>query len=433
MAALNIVFGFLMIFCTDTLGMPAALVGTLLMASKIVDSFCDPFVASLIENTNTRLGKARPSELFLIPGWICRFLRFCASPEWSMVAKSVWVCAMYTLVFSIFETFVGNANSPFMIRAFVRRQVLAKVSSYGGIVTMIGAMVVSISFPMVMAKIATSPAGWRQLIALYAIPLLLLGLLRVIFVKEVVQTDSDAAEKVPLRLMLKMLGTNKYIWVFAGLMGFFNIITNMNVAVYFFKYTIGNLSLMGVFQAFSMVMLLGMFIMPQLTKRFSVPTIIMGGAAISIAGYILVFFAGTNLILLAIGGILAGVVTFPISYLQILIIMDICTFNEWKGMPRMETTVSMGASVFSKIGQAVGAGLLGILLGKAGYEGTLTTQPDSALLMIRLLYSLIPAIAMLGIFFIARVLGNFSKRIPQMAKEVEERKAATGAGTPQEA
>ena len=190
---------------------------------------------------------------------------------------------------------------------------------------------------------------------------------------------------------------------------------------------------MGVFQIFSMVMLLGMFLMPQLTKRFSTPSIIIGGAIISIAGYVVIFFAGTNLILLVIGGILAGLATFPISYLQILIIMDICTFNEWKGMPRMEVTVSMGASLFSKIGQGVGAGLLGILLGAAGYEGTLTVQPDSALLMMRLLYSLIPGAAMLLILLFAKILGDFSKRVPQMAKEVEARKAVAGVGTPQEA
>ncbi|MDR0719512.1 MAG: MFS transporter [Treponema sp.] len=426
-AAINIVFGFLMIFCTDTLGMPAALVGTLLMASKIFDGFTDLFAAYVIENTHTRLGKARPYEFCLIGVWICTFLIFCASPEWSLIAKSIWVCSMYTLVFSIFTTLVGAANTPYMIRAFGRRQVLVKVSSYGGIVTMVGAMAVSVSFPMVMAKMATSPAGWRQMIALYSIPLLLIGLLRLIFVKEVVETDSDTTEKIPVKQILKMLVSNRYIWVFAGMMGFFNVITNMNVAVYFFRYYIGNLSLMGVFQIFSIVMLLGMFFMPQLTKRFSTPTIIGGGAILSVIGYAIVFLAGTNLVLLAVGGLLAGLVTFPVSYLQILIIMDLCTFNEWKGVPRMEVTVSLGGNLFSKIGQGVGAGLLGILLGAAGYDGAAATQPDSAILMIRMLYSLIPGVGILLILLFARVLGNFSKRVPQMAKDIEERKKAANA------
>jgi Na+/melibiose symporter-like transporter len=423
-ASVQIVFGFLMMFCTDTLGMPAALVGTLLMGSKIFDGFTDLFAAYIIENTNTKLGKARPYEFCLIGIWGCTFLMFCASPEWSMVAKAVWVCSMYTFVFSIFNTLLGAANSPYMIRAFVRRQVLSKVASYGGIVTTLGAMVVSITFPMLMARLANSPAGWRQLIALYALPLLLIGLLRFIFVKEVIKTDKDAAEKVPVKQILKMLGSNRYIWVAAAMFGFFNVITNMNAGSYYFRYIAGDLSLMGVVQGIGMLLLIGMFIMPKLTKRFSAPQIICGGVIISMFGYGLLYFAGGNIVLLGIGTILIGTATFPLSYLQILIIMDLCTFNEWKGLPRMEATVSLGANLFAKIGQAVGAGLLGILLGAAGYDGTLAAQPDSAFTMIRLVYSLIPAAGMLIVLFFAGMLRKFSGQIPQLAKEVEERKAA---------
>jgi Na+/melibiose symporter-like transporter len=422
-ASVQVVFGFLMIFCTDTLGMPAALVGTLLMGSKIFDGITDLFAAYIIENTNTKLGKARPYEFCIIGIWGCTFLMFCASPAWSMVAKAVWICSMYTFVFSIFNTLLGAANTPYMIRAFVRRQILAKVASYGGIVTTLGAMIVSITFPILMARLAVSPPGWRQLIAIYALPLLIIGLFRFIFVKEVIQTDKDAAEKIPVKQVLKMLISNRYIWVSAAMFGFFNIITNMNVGVYYFRYIIGNLSLMGAMQGLGMILLIGMFIMPQLTKRFSAPAIISGGIIISMFGYTLLYFAGSNIVLLGTGTILIAAATFPLAYLQILIIMDLCTFNEWKGLPRMEATVSLGVNLFSKIGQAVGAGLMGILLGAAGYDGTLTAQPESAFTMIRLLYSLIPGAAMLVVLLFASLLKKFSGKIPQMAKEIEERKS----------
>jgi Na+/melibiose symporter-like transporter len=419
------VFGFLMMFCTDTLGMPAALVGALLMGSKVFDGFTDLFAAYIIENTNTKLGKARPYEFCIIGIWGCTFLMFCASPAWSMAAKAVWVCSMYTFVFSVFNTLLGAANSPYMIRAFVRRQVVTKVASYGGIVTTLGAMVVSITFPMLMARLAASPSGWRQLVAIYALPLLVIGLLRLIFVKEVIQTDKDKAEKVPVKQVLKMLASNRYIWVAAGMFGFFNIITNMNAGPYYFRYIVGDVSLMGVIQGIGMILLIAMFIMPRLTKRFSAPAIISGGVIISMFGYILFYFAGGNIVLLAAGTILVGAATFPLAYLQILIIMDLCTFNEWKGLPRMEATTSLGVNLFSKIGQAVGAGFMGVLLGAAGYDGTLTAQPDSAFTMIRLLYSLIPGAGMLLVLFFAGMLKKFSGKIPQLAKEVEEKKTAS--------
>jgi hypothetical protein len=283
-AAVNVVAGFLTIFCTDTLGMPAALAGTLFLISKVFDGVTDLFAAYIIENTNTRLGKARPYEFSIIGAWLCTFLLFCASPEWSMIAKSIWVCAMYTFVFSIFNTLLLAGQTPYALRAFPRRQVVTKVFSYGGIVTMLGSMIVAVSFPMVMAKLATNPAGWRQMIAMYAVPLLLIGLLRLIFVKEVVKTDADAAERVPVKKILTMLKSNKYVWLLGGMNGFFNVVVGLNVTAYFFRYVIGNLALMGPMQMISMVMLLAMFVMPQLTKRFSTPVIIAGSAVISLTG-----------------------------------------------------------------------------------------------------------------------------------------------------
>jgi Na+/melibiose symporter-like transporter len=66
---------------------------------------------------------------------------------------------------------------------------------------------------------------------------------------------------------------------------------------------------------------------------------------------------------------------------------------------------------------------MGILLGAAGYDGTLAAQPDSAFTMIRLLYSLIPGAGMLVVLLFAGLLKKFSGKIPQMAKEIEERKS----------
>jgi Na+/melibiose symporter-like transporter len=49
-AAVTIVTGFVTMFCTDFLGMPAALVGTLLFAGRIFDGFTDlsDFLQTLI-------------------------------------------------------------------------------------------------------------------------------------------------------------------------------------------------------------------------------------------------------------------------------------------------------------------------------------------------------------------------------------------------
>ncbi len=55
-AVQSIVLGFLTLYCTDTLGINPAVVGTLLMASKIFDGITDIFAGWLVDNTHTKLG-----------------------------------------------------------------------------------------------------------------------------------------------------------------------------------------------------------------------------------------------------------------------------------------------------------------------------------------------------------------------------------------
>ena len=60
----NVVYAFLssfvMIYLTDTAGMNAGIVGTLMLLSKLFDGVTDIFFGSMIDRTNTRMGKARP-------------------------------------------------------------------------------------------------------------------------------------------------------------------------------------------------------------------------------------------------------------------------------------------------------------------------------------------------------------------------------------
>lgn len=49
--------GFLSVYCTDTLKMNPALVGTLLVVSKLLDGFTDIIAGYLVDKTNTKVGE----------------------------------------------------------------------------------------------------------------------------------------------------------------------------------------------------------------------------------------------------------------------------------------------------------------------------------------------------------------------------------------
>ena len=233
MAGLNvIVLGYLSIYCSDTLGIAPAVVGTVLMVSKIIDAFTDIFAGWLVDNTHTKLGKGRPYELAIVGVMLCSLGLFSGSPAWSNTLKVVWIFCMYTLVFSIFTTLRGAANTPYTIRHFSNNPILIrKVASYGGIITMAGSMIVSILFPIVMSKLATSAGGWRTTVAIFVLPLLLISLLRFFFCKEDSSVDGGDEQFQPVRLneIFSMFRRNKYVWLYAIIMLCYNISTSLAV------------------------------------------------------------------------------------------------------------------------------------------------------------------------------------------------------------
>ena len=71
---------FVMIYLTDTVGLNAGIVGTLIAVSKIFDGISDVFYGALIDKTKSKMGKARPWMLYGYFGCAeCLVAIFCKS------------------------------------------------------------------------------------------------------------------------------------------------------------------------------------------------------------------------------------------------------------------------------------------------------------------------------------------------------------------
>ena len=66
--AANCVYGlltsFVMIYMTDSIGLNAGIIGTLIMVSKLFDGFTDIIFGNLMGRTHSKMGKARPWMLW---------------------------------------------------------------------------------------------------------------------------------------------------------------------------------------------------------------------------------------------------------------------------------------------------------------------------------------------------------------------------------
>lgn len=419
LGAITIIFGYLSIFCTDMLGMPAALVGTLLMASKIFDGITDLIAGWIVDNTNTKLGKGRPYELCLIGAWICTYALFAASDDWSMTVKSIWLFIMYTLVWSFFSTMLNAAETPYIIRAFHNKMAITKVSAYGGIIVTVGGMAVSITLPMVIASVATNLSGWRLLILMYGIPLLLIGLIRFFVVKEETIETETTEERIKVKDILKVLTSNRYVWLLGIASLVPQMIVSMGAATYYFTWIVGDISLYSIIQFVGIISLIYLVIMPAMMKKHSAMQIVGISAVVGLIGYMILFFAGANIPLLIVGTLLSGVSSLPLSYMRSVIVIQIADYNEFNHSPRMEGTLASAVNFLCKIGTALGSFLLGVMLSVGGYDGTAAAQTESAQMMIRVNYAIIPAVCMVLVILCAiayRPLDRWTKEHNQNAK-----------------
>ena len=96
---------FVMIYLTDTVGLNAGIVGTLMMFSKLFDGVTDIFFGSMIDKTKSRMGKARPwmfwgyfgcavtlASIFMIPSSLGEGAKY----AWFFIAYSLLNAVFYT-------------------------------------------------------------------------------------------------------------------------------------------------------------------------------------------------------------------------------------------------------------------------------------------------------------------------------------------------
>lgn len=404
------------------------MVGNIILISNIIDFFTDLVAAYVIDNTKTRWGKARPYELGAVGMTLCTTLIFVTPAGWTNTLKIVWVFSMYTFLFGVFNTMRTTANVPYLVRAFDNnRALIGKVSSYGGIVTTMGSMVISLTFPKLMATLAGREGGWTTLILIYMIPLTVLGLLRFLFVKENPAIDAgQVKDKVDFKDIFFMIRKNGYAWLYLLIMFFFQTIQSIGALSYYFKYIVGDVSAAGLLSIMSFVLLPTMFLFPVFMKKLSASQIIALGAVLSCLGYLVNFVAGSSMTLLIVGSIITAFAMLPVSYLGNMVQMDLCTYNQYLGLPRMDASIGAIFNGFgSQLGQGFGGWLLGFALTAAGYvasEGdAMVAQPDSAITMIRLLYSLIPMVLMALLAVSAFLLSRLNKRMPEIEAKIAAR------------
>ena len=426
----TLVLAYITYYCTDALYLEPAIVAIVFAASKVFDSVTDVLAGFIIDRTNTRWGKGRPYEVFMILLWLATWLLFSCPEGLSTVMKYVWIFFMYVFMNAVCCTFLNGNNVVYMVRAFRTQEQQTKVVAYANFFNMAAGFVFNIAFPIAMTNIATDASGWSRLVGMLAIPMTVLGAVRMLTIKEEFNNEDDANPKEKLKVkdcFTLFMNNHNAIILFMCLL-LVNMASGLGIGTYYFKYVLGNTALISLASVATILALPIAFLLPLMRNKLGMRQMSLVGFYVQIFGLVIYGLAGKSLPLVLVAVVLTSVGTVPFTMMRDMFIVDCADYNEMTNHPRMEGTMGAVFGLGRKVGNALGGVVSGALLSAVNYSSTLPQGIDNnaAVIMIRLLASVVPILMLLVV-----VLLLFRYRLDEQLKDWREaKKAAEAAAAP---
>ena len=409
---------YLMFFYTDIFGIPAVVVGTMFLVTRIWDAAFDPFVGILADRTHTRWGNFRPYLLWMmIPFGIIGVITF-TTPDFGQTGKIVYAYITYSLMMMVYSMInVPYASLMGVMSADGKeRTTLATfrfIFAFGGSLLVLAAAEPLVDlFSRMKGGVVNLKAGWQLAAAAFAVVAIIFFWFTFSWTRERIK---PVTEKTSLKHDLKDLWVNRpwFILLGAGIASiFFNSIRD-GAAIYYFKYYVQNQvgfkfdSLNLTITLSSMYFVLGQAanivgvvmakpVSDRMGKKGTFLTAMLMATIFSIFFY---FIDRSNTTLIYVMQFLISLcagITFPLIWSMYA---DAADYSEWKTKRRATGLVFSASSMSQKFGWTIGGALAGWLLGYYGFranvEQTVTAQNG-----IRLMLSFYPAIGtMVGVIF----------------------------------
>ena len=404
---------FVMIYLTDTAGLNAGIVGTLMMVSRLFDGFSDIIFGALLDRTNTRMGKARPWMLWGFVGCAGMIVAIFAIPtELGETAKYAWFFIAYTLLNAVFYTANNIAYSA--LTALITRNGSERVQM-GSIRFMFAfgtnLLIQSITVGGV-AMFGGGAAGWRNMAIIYALFGLAVNTLSVFSVKELsaeeLAGDDDTAQQEDTLTVLesaRMLLSNKYYLLILVVFLLTQVFTAMlNMGIYFMKYILGDENLLGTFAwAINIPLIVGLLVTPIIVKKFGeMYRVNLGGYVIATLGRLGVLVAAYfhNIPLMLVLSAVASLGMSPLQGTLNAMIAEASEHTWLRTGKRIDGLMFSCTSLGVKVGSGIGTAAAGWLLAASGYDGGVSMQPDSAIQMLYVMYVWFPLVANALIFLL---------------------------------
>ena len=348
-------YSYLSYYLSSVLGLQEGFLLLITPIARIWDGINDPMMGTIVDNTRTKHGKYRP---WILIGAICNavvlFLLF-TSFGMSGLPLYIYIGVMYIL-WGMTNTM---ADIPYwsMVPSFTseekERNLVATIArTFSGI----GQGIISILTPIICPLLSSgitdakgySASGFSRWAGICGVALVFFALVCVLITKEKNVVYGEK-KKFSLKQIFSVIKNNDQLVVFIV----FAMLSNAgwyltsSTAVYYFTDTLGNSKLQSLFQTIGTVgSVLGLLVVPVLSKWFSKRTTYTISLSTAIVGYALMLITGPilklNVVIMDVCYILASVGVSSMFVSQTIFLADIVDYGEYKNGERNESiTFSM--------------------------------------------------------------------------------------------
>ncbi len=347
-------YSFLSYYLSSVLGLKEAFLLLLTPIARIWDGINDPMMGTIVDNTRTKFGKYRPWILIgATANAVVLFLLF-TSFGMKGLPLYIYIGVMYIL-WGMTNTM---ADIPYwsMVPSFTsdpkdRNMVSTVARTFSGL----GQGIITIATPIILPMLSTgiktdkgySASGFSRWAGILGILLVLFSTICVLSTKEKNVVYGKKA-KFSFKKIFTVLKSNDQLIVFM----LFAMLSNAGwyltsgTAVYYFSDVLERPKAQSLFQTIGAVgSVLGLLVIPILSKWFSKKRIYQISLCTAIAGYVLMYLFGPVLkitIALDIAYILSSTGIASMFVSQTIFLADIVDYGEYKNGERNESiTFSM--------------------------------------------------------------------------------------------
>ena len=432
-----LISSFVMLYLTNAVGLNSAVIGTLMMASKLLDGVSDIFFGGLMDKTKSKMGQARPWMLYGQLGVsACLFLVF-SIPSMSQTMQYAYFFVFYTAFNAVFYTANSIAYAALAAKITKNGQERVQLGSIRFIFATFTTLVISYNVMGLVEKFGGGTKGWRTIALIFALIALAVNTFCVLMVKEVPDEEiepekgmesaenpgaGNGPEKVSFGTSLKLLVKNPYYIIILGLylVNYIYSGITQGSAIYFMTYYMDDPALLGTFSLFQLVpVMIILTLTPMLVKKLGsmwkmnlyarVITLLMG----------VVFVAGAlnkNLPVMLFATFFRNMAGGPLTGTLNAWVAETSDYTWRTQKVRIDGVMFSCSSIGVKLGGGIGSAVVGWLLALGGFDGTAAVQSSGAINMIFFMYAVLPLI-----FGIAMAILVYLMKVEKANREWDEK------------